>query len=305
MRSRRMWIVTLAASTTLGGTTVLLGPGSTALAAADRAVALWDMNETTGATTMRDSSGHGIDGRIGSEVGVGAEESGSQGYRFDRLEPDTPPAHPQHLIMVADNDGLNPGERDFAVTVRLRTIHKFGNVIQKGQATVPGGNWKIQIPNGRPQCVFRGAKGTMLASAPKALNDGAWHTITCLNSGSGLTLSVDGTTVAGRSGRTGRIANSWPLSIGGKSSCDQSDVGCDYFAGDIDYVRIDAGEQSPGGSSSGGPSSGGQNSGGQNSGGHNSGGNGSDGDGPDPDDSGWDWDDSGWDWPDWGDFGGW
>ena len=32
----------------------------------------------------------------------------------------------------------------------------------------------------------------------------------------------------------------WPLSIGGKTDCDQRDVGCDYYAGDLDWVEIEA-----------------------------------------------------------------
>ena len=36
------------------------------------------------------------------------------------------------------------------------------------------------------------------------------------------------------------IANSWPLSIGGKTVCDQRSVGCDYYAGELGWVRIDA-----------------------------------------------------------------
>jgi hypothetical protein len=31
-----------------------------------------------------------------------------------------------------------------------------------------------------------------------------------------------------------------PLSIGGKVQCDQIDDTCDYFSGDIDWVRIEA-----------------------------------------------------------------
>ncbi len=36
------------------------------------------------------------------------------------------------------------------------------------------------------------------------------------------------------------LKRGWPVSIGGKTDCDQIDVGCDYFAGDIDYIAVDA-----------------------------------------------------------------
>lgn len=233
MRSRLLWIVALAASSVLAGTAGI------AHAAAGHVIAVWEMNEPAGAGIMRDSSGHGLDGRIGGEVGTAEEVDGARGYRFERLQPDTPPTHPQHLVVVPDNSYLNPGTGDFAVTLRLRTVDQFGNIIQKGQATVPGGSWKLQIPNGHVQCWFRGSESALLVTAPRQINDGRWHVVRCERTDRGVTLAIDGSTVAGRYGWTGRIANDWPLSIGGKTVCDQRVVGCDYFAGDIDYVAIE------------------------------------------------------------------
>jgi hypothetical protein len=203
-----------------------------------RLVAAWNMNERAGSTVMRDDSGNGLNGRIGAEVGV-AQVGGARGYRFDRLEPDTPPTHPRHLVVVPDSSLLNPGTDDFGVTLRLRTDYQFGNIIQKGQATVGGGSWKLQIPSGHVQCWFRGSAGSVLVTAPHQINDGRWHVVRCDRTEEGVSVAVDGVRVAGRYGATGRIANDWPLSIGGKTDCDQRVVGCDYYAGDIDYVAID------------------------------------------------------------------
>ena len=222
-------------------TSVLMGTATAADAASSRLVARWTMNESSGARTMIDSSGNGLRGSIGREVDTAVQVNGATGYRFSRLPPDTPPAHPQHIVTVPDSAALDPGTRDYAVTVRLRTTHKFGNIIQKGQATVSGGNFKLQIPSGIVQCLFRGSSGTLLISTPRALNDGKWHTVTCARTSTGVRLEVDGSTVARRSGKTGKISNSWPLSIGGKTDCDQVKVGCDYYAGDLDYVEITAG----------------------------------------------------------------
>ena len=235
MKNRRSLAAVLAAAT------VVLGTATTADAAATGPVAIWQLNEPAGATTMIDSSGHGLHGSIGNEVVTGLSISGATGYRFSRLPPDTPPPHPQHVIKVPDNAALDPGSRDYAVTVRLRTTHKFGNIVQKGQATVAGGNFKLQIPSGKLQCMFRGSADTILVSSPRALNDGNWHTVRCTRSKNDVTLVVDGATVARRSGWTGPIANTWPLSIGGKTGCDQVAVGCDYYAGDLDLVEIHAG----------------------------------------------------------------
>ena len=234
MRSRRTFAVAVIAAT------LLLGTPAPADAAPDHLVALWEMNESPGSRTMIDSSGHGLRGSVGGEVDAGVRVGGATGYRFSRLEPDTPPAHPRHLVTVPDAAALDPGSRDFAITIRLRTTHHFGNIVQKGQATVSGGNYKLQIPGGIVQCLFRGSAGTVLVSSPRPLNDGRWHTVRCVRTSAGLTLAVDGATVARRLGPSGRIANSWPLSIGGKTSCDQVYVGCDYFAGDIDYIALEA-----------------------------------------------------------------
>ena len=211
-----------------------------AVVASPHEVAFWAMNEPRGATRMIDSTGHGLDGRIGDEVGTGMPAESDRGYRFERLEPDTPPARPGHLVRVPHHPALNPGSRNFAVTLRLRTTNKFGNIIQKGQATVPGGSFKIQIPNGRVECTYRGSNGTMELFAPYRINDGRWHVVKCMRVRAGVALIIDGRLAASRAGWTGPIANTWPVTIGGKIDCDQVKVGCDYYAGDLDYVLIEA-----------------------------------------------------------------
>ena len=234
MRVRRTFVVVLTTVATLVAT------ATTAGAAAGPPIARYDMNEPAGARTMIDSSGHGLHGVIGGEVATGVSTAGSTGYRFGRLAPDTPPVHPRHLVIVTDSGLLDPGTRDYAVTVRLRTQYQFGNIIQKGQATVAGGNFKFQIPSGIVQCLFRGSPGTVIVQSSSRQNDGRWHTVRCERTTPGLILTVDGTVESRKSGRTGDINNSWPLSIGGKTNCDQVEVGCDYYAGDIDYVQIEA-----------------------------------------------------------------
>jgi hypothetical protein len=234
MAGRRTVLVALAA------TAIVVAATTVADAAIGSEVAFWAMNEGRGARVMADSSGHGLHGSIGREVLTGATVNGSAGYRFERLQPDTLPTHPGHIVTVRDSPALDPGNRDYLVTVRLRTVYHFGNIIQKGQATVAGGNFKLQIPSGRVQCLFRGSRGTLLVAARRAINDGAWHTVQCERNSDGVVLRIDGTVESRARGWTGTIANSWPVSIGGKISCDQVDVGCDYYAGDIDRIEIDA-----------------------------------------------------------------
>lgn len=229
----------LAASTVLSCSFSSFATPAAALSLTTAAV--WAMDEPPGSTWMVDGGGRGHHGRIGPEVGVGVFDGTTVGYHFERLEPDTPPARPGHLVSVPDHTDLDPGERDFVVALRLKTTHKFGNVIQKGQATVPGGNWKVQIPNGRVTCAFRGAKGTIELIAPYRINDGAWHVVRCARLRAGVYLSIDGRMAAGREGWVGRIDNDWPVSIGGKPDCDQVKVGCDYYAGELDWAAVQTG----------------------------------------------------------------
>jgi hypothetical protein len=215
-------------------------PEAAAASGDDLRMAVWPMEEAAGSTWMTDTSGRGHHGQIGPEVGTGLSAGYEMSYRFARREPDTPPARPGHLVSVADHSDLDPGDRNFAVTVRLRTTHKFGNVIQKGQATVSGGSWKVQIPDGRATCTYRGSRGTIELRAPYKINDGEWHVVRCVRLREGVLLTIDGFPAASREGWTGTIGNGWPVTIGGKLDCDQVEVGCDYYAGDLDWITIEA-----------------------------------------------------------------
>ncbi len=220
--------VALAAGAAVVLTTVCLAPPATA--ATLTTVALWNMNERSGSTLV-DSSGHGINGSIGSEV----VKNGSV-HTFNPLKA-TPPAHPGHIDLVS-NSKLNPGTRDYSITIRLKWTNAFGNIIQKGQSATAGGYFKWQAPNGKVQCLFRGSVGNAGVGSPTALNNGAWHVVNCTRTATAVTMTVDGVQVAKIAHATGNISNTKPLSIAGKNSCDQITVTCDYWAGQIDYVQI-------------------------------------------------------------------
>jgi len=213
---------------------------SPARAAIDQPVASWQMNEPAGATIMLDSSGNGMNGTIGAHVQVStALSGGGTGYRFPYLRPNTPPADPAHVVRVAHDSRLNPGSGNFAVEFRMRTTHSFGNIIQKGQAGAAGGYWKFQQPSGKVACLFRGSAGSSTASSGTVrVNDGAWHTVRCERTTSSVVMRVDGVVTGRNFNPTGTIANTKQLSIAGKLNCDQISTTCDYFAGDIDYVKI-------------------------------------------------------------------
>jgi hypothetical protein len=198
----------------------------------------YEMNDAVGATAMHDDATPPLDGRIGSEVQVGVVVDGATGYRFPRLTPNTPPAHPEHLVSIPDDPSLDPGSSSYSIEIRYRTTNKFGNLIQKGQAATKGGQIKIQLPQGRPTCYFKGSLGRVGTGAPAPLNDGAWHTLRCTRTPSAVDFYVDGVRVGHKNGASGLIDNALPMTIGGKPNCDQVTVTCDYFGGDVDFVHI-------------------------------------------------------------------
>ena len=233
MRGRLLAVaVTLAAA---------LSMASPARAAINQPVAIWQMNESAGARTMVDSSGNGINGVIGTDVLAGtALSGGGTGYRFTFVQPNQPPANPERLVQVANRTALNPGSGDFAVEFRMRTTHSFGNIVQKGQSGSKGGYFKFQQPSGKISCLFRGSAGSSTASSGAVrVNDGQWHVVRCERTSSSVTMTVDGRVTGRNRNPTGTIANTRPLTIAGKLNCDQVNTTCDYFAGDLDYLKIE------------------------------------------------------------------
>lgn len=228
----------LSVTAALAGVLLMAAP---AHAAINRPVGNWQMNEAAGARTAVDSSGNGLNGVIGTSVQTGAAlTGGGTGYRFPYIKPNSPPADPQHLVTVPNDNRLNPGTGDFAIEFRMRTTHSFGNVIQKGQAGSKGGYWKFQQPSGKISCLFRGSAGSSATgSGSVRVNDGNWHTVRCERTASMVTMIIDGVVTGRNRNATGTIANTRPMTIAGKGNCDQVAITCDYFSGDIDYVKIE------------------------------------------------------------------
>ena len=208
--------------------------------AATAVVAWYHLDEGPGAVTMHDSGGFGLDGHIGPAVQTGATFAGSTGYRWSKVSPTAPPAKPERIVSVPTNPLLNPDSGDYTVEFRYRTSRSFGNVLQKGQNKTTGGYWKFEQPSGHMTCLYKGGNGQQRAIvSPVTTNDGNWYSIRCERTPTEIRLIIDGVRVGRLVGPTGNIANNQPLSIGGKSACDQITVTCDYFEGDIDDIRIE------------------------------------------------------------------
>lgn len=220
-------------------------PGASASAAAEPVTTLMlELNEPPGEAVAADTSGLGNDGAIGSHVRM----SGSYGT-WDRHPPGAGIYYgAAHLIMVDDapDDSLDPGTDNFSVEIRYRSKDKFGNVLQKGQSRTRGGQVKFQQPKGVISCMFKSPTGRAATSSKTPLNDGQWHVVRCERTPTQVTMYVDGVFRNRIRKPTGNINNNKSWTIGGKYECDTGDptVGadsCDYFPGDIDYVKFTKG----------------------------------------------------------------
>ena len=212
-----------------------------------------ELDEARGATTAADTSGLGHDGAVGSRVTMNSGyatfqyHSPSEGIYYGA----------DQLITIPDaaDGSLDPGTGDFSVEIRYRTSHPFGNIIQKGQARTAGGQVKFQQPKGKISCMFKTPTGTATASSGTTLlNDNQWHVVHCDRTPTSVTMYVDGVKTMRINHNTGNLDNKKPWTIGGKLDCNTAAGSgadsCDYFAGDIDYVRItkgDGGSQPPAG----------------------------------------------------------
>jgi hypothetical protein len=245
-------LLVVAAATVLGvplvGTVSAQAAGTAAAATGSTVVADWEMNEPAKSTTAHDSGSNGLNAAVGSVVQTGVVEAPRTFYRFPNSPPNTTPADTPRLVTDSSSQ-LNPGTRAFTISFTYRTTKNFGNIIQKGQHGSKGGYFKIEQPLGHLTCLFRGVlpngqlSGVLVNSAT-TLDDGQWHSVSCTRTANDVSMTVDGKTTH-KAGQTGNISNTVPLTIGGKTNCDQITVTCDFFNGDIDRVEIDAGASAP------------------------------------------------------------
>jgi len=212
--------------------------GATSDTVAPTVIAQWDMNEAPGSTILVDSSGNGFDGNIGSAV----TPNGTSQFFDLRSHKSGTPVTPEHLDTVPNYAGISPGTRDYSVTIRLRWASALPdvNLVQKGQGSVHG--WKVESAKGHVRCQFIGSLGQATVKSidytSKTWADGNWHTVTCSRTATSVSETIDGQLIGQTNHVTGDITNTWPVSIAGKTKCDNVTVWCDYWSGDIDYIQI-------------------------------------------------------------------
>lgn len=202
-----------------------------------------ELNEAFGARTAVDSSGLGHHGVIGSHLVMNGA------YATFDYHPDTQHIayHDAHLLVVPDaaDGSLDPGSGNFSVEIGFRTTllvsSETRNLVQKGQSGAAGGQVKLQIDHGRLSCTFKTPQGTATATTSVSVADGVWHVVRCDRTPTSVTVYVDSVRSGLRNAVTGTLNNTKPWTVGGKQQCDARSVDCDYFAGEVDFLRLTKG----------------------------------------------------------------
>jgi concanavalin A-like lectin/glucanase superfamily protein len=187
-------------------------------------VAQWHMDETSG-TVMHDAVG----GHDGTLSGVTPGVPGFSGTAF---------AFTRGTVTVPSAAALNPGSATLRITIHLNTTARPAtpdwDLIRKGLFTDAGGEYKVEYqPSGQASCGFVGSAGSNELIAGPALDDGAWHTVTCVRNASGIQVIVDGTTFS-KAGAVGAISNTADLLIGTRG-------GSEFFQGSLDEASVRVG----------------------------------------------------------------
>ena len=219
-------------------------------------VALWEMNDQVAAgqsreDAMKDSSGNNLHGDVGSAVVLREPvATGNYAYRF---KGDFATVDDERLVTIPDaqtGGRLDPGTGTFAISLRFKTGAADPNILQKGQAGQAGGYWKVVLKEGWPRCHFRDENGRTLAigfvddtRTQAKVNTKTWRTLRCERTATAVKATIDfdtPTPITKVLKRTaGNIDNTQPLSIGGKFHCEGVLVTCDYYAGAIDWIKIE------------------------------------------------------------------
>ena len=226
--------VTVTASNS-AGTATAISPATTTVQAATTTpppptglVALWHMDETSGAMMYDAVSGHtgtlyavalGLPGFTGTDYSF----NGSSSY-----------------VSVPTAADLNPGASDITITIHIKTSSTpppppaDWDLIRKGLYTTAGGEYKMEFQqSGQASCGFEGSAGYSEIIAGPALNDGRWHTIQCVKTATMIKLVADGQTFS-QAANVGSISNTSPVVIGARP-------GSDWTRAELDEASIQIG----------------------------------------------------------------
>jgi len=191
-------------------------------------VALWHMDETSG-TTMFDSVGSHNGVLHSTQIGLPGFAGSAYGFNGSSSYVDAP--------STAD---LNPGSNNITFTIHFKSSGTAPpppadwDLFRKGLYTTRGGEWKMEFQQtGQASCGFKGTGGYAELVAGPAINDGQWHTISCVKTSTAIEVVVDGQ-VFSKAANVGSITNSTDVAIGARP-------GSDWYQGQLDEASIQIG----------------------------------------------------------------
>jgi hypothetical protein len=197
----------------------------TAVVVSASTVALWHMDETSG-TTMFDSVGT-HNGTLHS-VQLGVAGFSRTGYGFNGSS---------SYVSVPSADALNPHSADITITIHLKTAGTpppppdDWDLIRKGYYGSGSAEYKVEFQHtGQASCGFEGTGGYAELVAGPSINDGQWHTISCVKTSTAIRVVVDGQ-VFSKAADVGSIANNSNVVIG-------AHPGSDWTKGRLDEASI-------------------------------------------------------------------
>jgi len=186
------------------------------------------MDETSG-TTMFDSVGSHNGVLHSTQIGLPGFAGSAYGFNGSSSYVDAP--------STAD---LNPGSNNITFTIHFKSSGTAPpppadwDIFRKGLYTTRGGEWKMEFQQtGQASCGFKGTGGYAELVAGRAINDGQWHTISCVKTSTAIEVVVDGQ-VFSKAATVGSITNSTDVAIGARP-------GSDWYQGQLDEASIQIG----------------------------------------------------------------
>jgi len=178
---------------------------------------------------------------------VGSNDGAAQNVTFDATSAFFGGASVNSRITVPYSSTLVPGSQNVSATVQINTtaMPETGgldfDILRSSKA---GQEYKIELfpKNGKALalCFFSGSLAHKQITAGPALNDGAWHTITCDKTASQISLTVDGAVVKTAAIQIGTIVHKIsPLTIGWKPASGTN--GEDFYIGKLRNVSVSIG----------------------------------------------------------------
>ena len=223
--------VSVTASNMAGSATASSPPTAVVVPASGRRrrlVALWHMDETSG-STMFDSVGSHNGTLHSTQTGLAGFSGTAYGFNGS-----------SSYVSVPSSADLNPGSANITFTIHLKTAGTpppppaDWDIFRKGLYTDGGGEWKMEFQQtGQASCGFEGTSGYAELVAGPAINDGHWHTISCVKTSTMIQVVVDGQTFS-KAATIGSISNTTNVAIGARP-------GSDWYQGQLDEASVQIG----------------------------------------------------------------